>query len=447
MNRNEPQMMFELGLRTEDLDDVDISVDALYEIYIDYKKDSDLMEKQAEYRARILNACEEVNSVKWRVKDPLHLIKKIIRKKKNPADNPKYANINVSNYRDIITDLIGLRAIFIFKAHWSLVDEYIFNNLNICSDSIITIYHANDDDLTLFPKASLVKKHEGSTYNYKLEQKDSRYRSIHYILQGEKPTGCKIELQARSILDEAWGEIDHHVRYPDNEDNPELLRKMSILNGQISGCEEHASQSYNYFTALTLTKLEVSKSETSVVVENETIITDLIEDSAKVGDSVQDAKNGYSYKTIIDDITISSHQNIDYMERLRKIVKSIQPLRDFESYDKNQIQKYLKSNSAVQNATKASKAMEQLVPSTPVMDAINRISESNSAVQNATKASKAMEQLVPSTPVMDAINRISESNSAVQNATKASKAMEQLVPSTPVMDAINRISESNDDDS
>lgn len=372
---NESQMMFELGLKSEDLDNVDISVDILYEIYTDYKKDTALMEKQAEYRARILNACKEVNSVKWRVKDPLHLIKKIIRKKKNPADNPKYANINVSNYRDIITDLIGLRAIFIFKAHWSLVDEYIFSNLNVCSDSIITIYHANDDDLTLFPQASLVKKHEGSTYKYELEQKDSRYRSIHYILQGEKHTVCKIELQARSILDEAWGEIDHHVRYPDNEDDLELLRKMSILNGQISGCEEHASQSYNYFTALTLTKLEVSKledakSETSVVIENETIVTDLIEDSAKVEDSVQDAKNSYSYK---DYLPPYMHENADYMERIQKIFKSIQPLRDFEGSDKNQIQKYLRSNSAVHNAVKASKATEQLLPSQSVVDAINRI--------------------------------------------------------------------------
>ncbi|WP_182407623.1 hypothetical protein [Psychrobacter sp. GP33] len=384
MNKNESQMMFELGLKTEDLDDVDISLDVLYEIYTDYKKDDDLMEKQAEYRARILNACKEVNSVKWRVKDPLHLIKKIIRKKKKSADNPKYANINVSNYRDIITDLIGLRAIFIFKAHWSLVDEYIFNNLNVCSDSIITIYHANDDDLTLFPKASLVKKHEGLTYNYKLEQKDSRYRSIHYILQEEKPTGCKMELQARSILDEAWGEIDHHVRYPDNEDDLELLRKMSILNGQISGCEEHASQSYNYFTALTLTKLEVrkledSKSETPVVLESETVVTDTIEDSANVEEYVQDAKNGdsyESYKELINNISISSFENKDRMERLNKVIKSIQPLRDFESSDKNQIQKYLKSNSTVHDAIKASKAMEQLVPSQSVMDTINRMSGS-----------------------------------------------------------------------
>ena len=451
MSRNESQMMFELGLKAEDLEDVDISVDSLYKIYTDYKKDADLMEKQAEYRARILNACEEVNSVKWRVKDPLHLIKKIIRKKKKPADNLKYANINVSNYRETITDLIGLRAIFIFKAHWSLVDEYIFNNLNVCSDSIITIYHANDDDLTLFPKSSLVKKYEGSTYNYKLEQKDSRYRSIHYILQGEKPTGCKIELQARSILDEAWGEIDHHVRYPDNEDDPELLRKMSILNGQISGCEEHASQSYNYFTALTLTKLEEAKSESSVVVENEMIVTNLIEDSAKVEGSVQNAKNGYSYKTVIDDITISSHKNIDYMERLRKILKSTQPLRDFEGSDKNQIQKYLKSNSAVHNAVKANKASEWNVPipSQSLLDAIDRISDSNSAVHDAVKANKASEWNVPipSQSLLDAIDRISDSNSAVHDAVKANKASEWNVPipSQSLLDAIDRILGSKDD--
>lgn len=327
-------MMVELGLKTEDLDGIDIGVGVLYEIYIDYKKDIDQMEKQAEYRARILNACEEVNSVKWRVKDPLHLMKKIIRKKKKSSENPKYANISVSNYRDIITDLIGLRVIFIFKAHWSLVDEYIFNKLHVCPDNPITIYHANDDNLTFFPKASLIKKHEGLTYNYKLEEKDSRYRSIHYILQGEKHTGCKMELQARSILDEAWGEIDHHVRYPDNTDDPELLRKMSILNGQISGCEEHASQSYNYFTELELTKLEESKSEPPEILENETVVSELIEDSAKAEDYVEDKKNSNPYKKPKAEIHIHSLEDSDPMSRLSKIIKSIQPLRAFEGSDK-----------------------------------------------------------------------------------------------------------------
>ena len=330
MTRSKEQMMVDLGLKTEDLDGIDIDVGALYAIYIDYKKDIDQMEKQAEYRARILNACEEVNSVKWRVKDPLHLIKKIIRKKKQSSENPKYANISVSNYRDIITDLIGLRAIFIFKAHWSLVDEYIFNKLHVCPDNPITIYHANDDNLTFFPSASLIKKHEGLTYNYKLEQKDSRYRSIHYILQGEKHTRCKMELQARSILDEAWGEIDHHVRYPDNTDDPELLRKMSILNGQISGCEEHASQSYNYFTELELTKLKESESTPPETLENETV---LIEDSAKVEDYVEDKKNSNSYENPKLELYINSLEDSDPMSRLSKIIKSIQPLRAFEGSD------------------------------------------------------------------------------------------------------------------
>ena len=144
-------MMVELGLKTEDLDGIDIGVGVLYEIYIDYKKDIDQMEKQVEYRARILNACEEVNSVKWR-KRSFALNEKNHTEKEKSSENPKYANISVSNYRDIITDLIGLRVIFIFKAHWSLVDEYIFNKLHVCPDNPITIYHANDDNLTFSQK-------------------------------------------------------------------------------------------------------------------------------------------------------------------------------------------------------------------------------------------------------------------------------------------------------
>ena len=174
MIQNEDQMMFELKLKASDLDEADISVNTLYNIYTDYLQNRSLMEQQAEHFARILNHCSEVNSVKWRAKDPIHLIHKIIRKKKKPDDNPKYANIDVSNYKEIVTDLIGLRAIFIFKAHWSLVDEYIFKKLHVCPDNTITIYHASDDDLTFFPNDSSVKKDGEVTYNYKLEKKESR---------------------------------------------------------------------------------------------------------------------------------------------------------------------------------------------------------------------------------------------------------------------------------
>jgi len=342
---SEDQMLSELNLKTMDLDGVDVEVKVLYEVYKDYLKNKTSMEKQAEYLASILNSCSVVNSVKWRVKDPFHLINKIIRKRTRPVitdenkdnesqlnddfDNSKYKDIDASNYKEIIADMIGLRAIFLFKAHWSVVDEYIFDKLKVCPDEPITIYHASDDDLMLFPACKLTRISEEYTYNYKLVEKPTRYRSIHYILEAERHTACKIELQTRTILDEAWGEIDHLVRYPHNENHPELLRKMSILNGQISGCEEHASQSYAYFS-----EMETSRLKSLTVSENSTTTTEFIEDNIKVEDQVYDSRNGKPYESnLIKYYSKSSGYN-DEIGRISNIIKSMHPLRNFENYEK-----------------------------------------------------------------------------------------------------------------
>lgn len=45
----------------------------------------------------------------------------------------------------------------------------------------------------------------------KLESERGYYRSIHYII---KYGGYYIEVQVRSIFEEAWGEVDHDVLYP-----------------------------------------------------------------------------------------------------------------------------------------------------------------------------------------------------------------------------------------
>ena len=418
MIQNEDQMMFELKLKASDLDEADISVNTLYNIYTDYLQNRSLMEQQAEHFARILNHCSEVNSVKWRAKDPIHLIHKIIRKKKKPDNNPKYANIDVSNYKEIVTDLIGLRAIFIFKAHWSLVDEYIFKKLHVCPDNTITIYHASDDDLTFFPNDSSVKKDGEVTYNYKLEKKESRYRSTHYTLQGEKHTGCKVELQVRSILDEAWGEIDHHIRYPDNEDDPELLRKMSILNGQISGCEEHASQSYVYFT-----ELEATKPESVAILENKDIVSELVEDKAKTEDSILDSEKERSYLAT-NETYAESLQNIDHMLRLSKILKSTQPLRDFEGFDKSSFFNQMETVNRALDSVSIASRISRLVDQTPIKDpysnsVFNQIETVNRALDSVSLASR-ISRLVDQTPIKNlppnsVFNKIETVKRAVDN--------------------------------
>lgn len=251
---NEDNLFTLDGLKIESLKAANIDKNTLIEIYQDYLSNQEILKQQAEYFANILHLAKDVNSVKRRVKDPFHLLTKIVRKRREAIEkNQKspYLNIDVSNYKSIVNDLVGIRAIYLFKENWGLINNFILDNFNVCEKHKIIINHASDDDLRFYPENdTILKNNMGVEYHYALENRDSRYRSTHYIIKGISPHSYSFELQTRSILDEAWGEIDHHIRYPDFEHDEALKRKMSILNGAISGCEELTSNYFNYFNEL-----------------------------------------------------------------------------------------------------------------------------------------------------------------------------------------------------
>ena len=60
-----------------------------------------------------------MHSVKTRVKDPKRLLQKLVRK--TPDRREKYSdnfNFSIQNYKDEITDLMGIRVIHLFKEDW-----------------------------------------------------------------------------------------------------------------------------------------------------------------------------------------------------------------------------------------------------------------------------------------------------------------------------------------
>ena len=209
------------------------------------------LEAEGIYLSNRLQFCSDINSVRWRTKDPIHLLTKIVRKRKSALKNgitdSPYLSIDVNNYKQIITDLIGLRAIYLFKFQWKLVDKYICNNFKMASNEDITIYHASEDDLTFYFHNGYEKKIGENNFKYVQAIKGSKYRSTHYIVEANFPHAFKLEIQIRSILDEAWGEIDHYIRYPNHQDDVDLERQMTILNGAINGCEELATTYIKYF--------------------------------------------------------------------------------------------------------------------------------------------------------------------------------------------------------
>ncbi len=209
------------NIKSEEFSETGIIWKDLENIYHDYKSMIPELESTAEFIFNNLRKLDKVHSVKFRVKDPEHLIEKIIRKKK--SDNN--SDINLDNYKTELTDLIGLRVLHLFKVDFEVIHEYISNTWDL--NSTATANHREGDD------PETLDRFQKLGFNLKVHP--AGYRSLHYIV---KTTPTKItffaEIQVRTIYEEAWSEIDHTIRYPYNTDNNLINQFLMILN-RLSG--------------------------------------------------------------------------------------------------------------------------------------------------------------------------------------------------------------------
>ena len=202
---------------------------AIHDDFIDSKKS---YETQADLVANILRAHPKVHSVKTRIKDSRHLIEKVIRK--TSERRAKYGqdfNFTAENYKDEITDLLGIRAIHIFKEDWEEIHNFIKNMWNIVE--IVANVREGDD----------TKKFEEQ--GIEVCSRPSGYRSVHYLIESY-PTNKKLitEVQVRTIFEEGYGEIDHQLRYS-HKDIPELLGQNLMLLNRIAGSSDEMASLIN----------------------------------------------------------------------------------------------------------------------------------------------------------------------------------------------------------
>jgi ppGpp synthetase/RelA/SpoT-type nucleotidyltranferase len=94
--------------------------DSMLEIANDHESNYSVLVQSADFFAKLVQAFPVVHSVRWRVKDPEHLIEKIVRKRAAGAE--KYSDINLQNYYTVVTDLIGIRALHLFKDDCFAID-------------------------------------------------------------------------------------------------------------------------------------------------------------------------------------------------------------------------------------------------------------------------------------------------------------------------------------
>lgn len=240
-----------------DIEAAGFSVESLGELYNNYTEQFESIDniRQQFLAEYFLKPVAGAHSVSSRTKDPYHLVEKVIRKKNN--NNQKYNELDVTNYHKFVTDLIGVRILMVYKADWEKVHRFLVGTFEndesnyITEDTYVSAFDDNPDHYYIAERPVAYIRAGDDRHFYeghsdiKIKDKTGYYRSVHYII---KYKGYYIELQVRSIFEEAWGEVDHDVLYPLFKDNQQLVRYSMMLN-RLSGLADEMSDYFKQYCA------------------------------------------------------------------------------------------------------------------------------------------------------------------------------------------------------
>jgi len=179
--------------------------------------------------AGLIQSIENVHSVRWRVKNPKNLVAKIIRKKIEKKST--YENINSGNYYEIITDLVGIRALHLFKEDFREIHQQL---VPLLADKETPVANIREGDSQAFLDSC-------EDLGLQLNKHAAGYRSIHYV-KTVRPLNrdLHVEIQLRTVFEEGWSEVDHQVRYPNFSDDP-LVAYASLILNRLSGMADEMS--------------------------------------------------------------------------------------------------------------------------------------------------------------------------------------------------------------
>ena len=275
------QFLDTYNINESELKEFNIDWQDLKAIHDDFLECRKSYEAQADLIANILRGQPKVHSVKTRIKDMRHLMEKLIRK--TPNRREKYGEdfkFTVDNYKDEITDLLGIRVIHIFKEDWEEIHNFITSMWNVRE---IVANVREGENTKKFDEQGIA-----------VRSRPSGYRSVHYLIESY-PTNKKLitEVQVRTIFEEGYGEIDHQLRYS-HEDIPELLGQNLMLLNRIAGSSDEMASLINM---LSQSIQEVENKFKSKINEKDKKIEDIKE---KI--SNKDYINDNDKKSLIEEI-------------------------------------------------------------------------------------------------------------------------------------------------
>lgn len=298
--------------------------------------------------ANRLQVFKGVHSVRWRVKDTFGLLKKILRKNLGGTVKEKWAGVTVSNYKEVVTDLIGVRALHLLKEDCADIDSQIRQTWDVY-------------DVVMFKKEGEISSPVMIERGAIEDLHNFGYRSTHYSMAytAEK-TPTIVEIQVRTIFQEGWSEIDHKVRYPDFSNNHTLKYFLGLFNGLAGTADEMGS------FVIKLDELVRSVTDNNDI--NQTVITSQNKEIDFLQRENEDLKSKIAKQnktTEIEDIpksitTNSSGVNSVFLESVVasvKIGKTQESMRTFENTFAADSERMRLRLQAVSNSSKQLKSL------------------------------------------------------------------------------------------
>lgn len=186
-----------------------------------------------------LRGVDKVHSIRARIKDPEHLIEKIIRKQK---DRNEFL-FTVSNYRQLITDIIGMRAIHLYKEDWLSIHSFVIGQWDLHEKPTANVREGD----------TLIEEYTKN--GCQIRNQIFGYRSVHYVakIPLRRDETALVEIQVRTIFEEGWSEMDHDLRYPYGA-HPLIAQHLIIFNRLAGSSDEMGS--YGNYLKTTLNDLE-----------------------------------------------------------------------------------------------------------------------------------------------------------------------------------------------
>lgn len=161
-----------------------------------------------------------IHSIKFRIKDPNHLLDKLQRKAEQGTIVTK------DTLFKNITDLVGVRILHIYQEQFETIHTEIMRKV----DSGDWVLSEQPRAYTWDPETQVYFK----SLEISTEIKESYYTSVHYLVKPNVQSELCCEIQVRTLFEEIWGEIDHAINYPHKTGCVACSEQLKVMSRLVS---------------------------------------------------------------------------------------------------------------------------------------------------------------------------------------------------------------------